>query len=987
MRTDLITRAFVVALCLAISVAIVARADSGAAAAASASRLRLTGSRPITFERNEGQTGPEVKFLSRGRGGTVFFTEREIVFSLSKPEPEKAGRGAEFSPMREVVRMRFAGANPDPGIGGEDELSGKSNYFIGSDPSKWRRNVTNYGKVRYHELYPGIDAIFYGSEAGLEYDLVVSPGADPRKIRLAFDGIQRLGADANSNLIVYTKNGHLVQHVPHVYQEAAEGRREIASRYARHGRRQASFELGNYDRSKPVVLDPVLSWSTYLGGTQQEFIWPIAVDLAGNVYLTGGTLSTDFPTQNPIQGTYGGGTFDAFVTKIDAAGTGLVYSTYLGGTSYDWGQGITVDGSGNVFLTGETSSTDFPTVNPIQPTCGCTNLGAFDAFVAKISAAGDTIIYSTFYGGSDYEEGDGIAVDGAGSVYVAGWTGSADFPTVNPIQPTFGGGPPGTDDAFVLKINAAGTAVVYATYLGGDGEDEGLAIAVDAAGDAFVTGNSASTNFPTQNAIQPPNSGGMDAYVTEINAAGTAYVFSTLLGGSADDSSRAIAVDSGGSVYIEGNTLSSDFPTKNALQPGLAGGNDKFVTKLDPSGTHLVYSTYLGGSGDEGFGNYLFLPQTFAIDGAGDVYLAVGTSSLDLPTVNAVQSTSAGGHDGYIAILNATGTALLFATYLGGSGDDEARSVGTDAFGRPYVTGETNSNDFPTKNPIQPANAGNGDLFVARIDGPFVFSMTPAVGSAGGGTGVTISGVDLDPAATVTIGGLPALPRGSVPSDSSVGATSPTLAPGALYDVTVTNPDMNAATLFKGWFAEFADVDPADPFAPFIEKLFRNGITGGCGSGNYCPGNAVTRDQMAVFLLKGKHGSSYVPPPCAGIFPDVECLPTPAFAVNWIEELFNESITGGCGGGLYCPSNPVTRAQMAVFLLKSKHGSGYLPPACAGIFPDVECTPTPAFAVDWIEELFNEGITGGCGGGNYCPDEAVTRGQMAVFLVKTFGLQ
>ncbi len=933
---------------------------------------------PLTFEENRGQASPEVKFLARGRGQTVFFTDREIVFSLSKAEPQKTVQHRSLNGPREVVRMRFSAARANPVVSGEDELGGKNNYFIGSDPSKWRRGVASYRRVRYHELYPGIDAIFYGSQSGMEYDLVVTPGADPRRIRLAFDGVNRVGPNADGDLVLHTATGDLVQRRPVVYQETATGRREISGRYVRHGRRTVSFELAAYDRTKPIVLDPVLSWSTYLGGSALEYSYSIAVDDAGSVYVGGYTQSSDFPTPNGFDTTYAAGFSDGFVSKFDSAG-GIVWSTYLGGSSDDFVQGIAVDSNHAVYLTGLTGSTDFPTMNPIQ-SCGCAHSPfAEDAFVLKLNAAGDALIYATWFGGGDYDEGDTIAVDNAGNAYVVGFTASTDFPTVNPIQPAYGGGP---DDAWVAKFNAAGSAAVWATYLGGSNDEWGLGLAIDGSSEVFVTGNTLSVDFPTFNPIQASNGGGLDAFVTKISAVGDALAYSTYLGGSADDGGSGIAVDGAGNAYVVGATKSSDFPTKNPLQPAFGGATDVFAAKLDASGSHLIYATYFGGVGDDGKPK-LRVPQNVTVDAAGDLYFGFITGSAGLPVVNAIQATMAGPSDGFAAALNASGNGLLFATYLGGTADDGAWSVTIDALGRPYLSGYTSSIDFPTKSPFQASNAGGTyDVWVASVAGPFVFSMAPASGSAAGGDSTTITGVDFQVGAVVTISGVPA-PLSGVSTSTQIGVTSPPLTAGTLNDITVTNPDNNAATLLKGWFAEFADVVPADPFAPYIEKLFRNGITGGCGGGNYCPGNAVTRAQMAVFLLKGKHGSSYVPPPCTGIFPDVECTPIPAFAVDWIEELSNEAITGGCGGGNYCPGNPVNRAQMAVFLLKSEHGSTYVPPPCTGIFPDVVC---PSLFADWIEELFNEAITGGCGGGDYCPTNPVTRAQMAVFLVKTFGL-
>jgi hypothetical protein len=649
------------------------------------------GKLPLSFEPNQGQTDARVKFLARASGYTLFVTTDEAVF---------AGRDGS------VERMKLLGANPKLRFEPLDKQPGISNYFIGNDPSKWRTNIANYGKVALRDVYPGIDLIFYGNERQLEYDWIVAPGADPKQIREKWDGPSQVTKNASGDLVL---SASLVQNRPVILQEG----KRIEGGYVVRGR-EVAFDLAKYDVAKPLVIDPVLVYSTYLGGSGLDYGNGIAVDGTGNAYVTGWTFSTNFPTANPLQGSNasGGYGFDAFVTKINAAGSALVYSTYLGGSGSDVGISIGVDGSGNAYLTGGTSSTNFPAVNPLQASLG----GVQNAFVTKINAAGSALVYSTYLGGSGDDLGYGIAVDGAGNAYVTGVTNSTDFPTTNPMQASNGGG---AFDAFVTKINAAGSAYVYSTYLGGSGDDIGNGIAVDGAGNAYITGYTTSTNFPTINPLQPSYGGGIaDAFVTKINAAGSALVHSTYLGGSGLDSGRGIAVDGSGNAYVTGSTGSTNFPILNALQASYGGGQDAFVTKINAAGSAYGYSTYLGGSGtDFGIG--------IAVDGSGNAYLAGYTVSTNFPTANLLQASNAGGSDAFVTKINAAGLVLVYSTYLGGKENDLVFGIAVDGSGNAYVTGQTGSTNFPTANPLQASNAGGSDAFVTKINASVqVFSAT-----------------------------------------------------------------------------------------------------------------------------------------------------------------------------------------------------------------------------------------------------------------------
>lgn len=689
---------------------------------------------PLSFEANQGQVDPSVNFIARGSGYTLFLTPTESVMVLNGREASRVKREAESDPSevtgheaqeykQSVVRMKLEGANPSPAIEGQEKLPGIVNYFIGNDPAKWRTKIPTYAKVQYKEAYPGIDLAYYGNQGKLEYDFIVAPGADPNQIKLAFEGASEITVAESGDLLLTTALGEVRLQKPVVYQLEADGHKTlVAGQYvveaqsvSLHASRatdySVSFQLASYDRAKSVVIDPVLAYATYLGGGGLEAGTGIAVDATGNIYVSGATRSADFPTLNASQATIGNiSSNDAFVTKMTASGT-LVYSTYLGGSSNDDGRGIAVDAAGQAYVTGDTISTDFPTLNASQPANGATTGSLFEAFVTKFNAAG-ALVYSTYLGGNGADRGKGIAVDTAGNAYVAGETSSTTFPTLNASQPVVGG----IGDAFVTKFDATG-AVAYSTYLGGVFSDTAWGIAVDAAGQVYVTGHTfSSTNFPTLNASQPAYGGGTsDAFVTKLNAAG-ARLYSTYLGGSGSDFGFGIAVDGSGNVYVTGSTASVNFPTLSASQVALGGGVDAFVTKLNAAGG-LLFSTYLGGSGDEN--NFNGAGRTMngaalALDGSSGVYVIGTTASTDFPVLSASQAASGGGEDVFVTKLDAVG-ARVYSTYRGGSGIDLGLGIAVDTTGNAYVTGSTTSSNFPTANAVDSTFSGPNDAFVSVL--------------------------------------------------------------------------------------------------------------------------------------------------------------------------------------------------------------------------------------------------------------------------------
>ncbi|MCJ7443472.1 MAG: SBBP repeat-containing protein, partial [Methanotrichaceae archaeon] len=504
---------------------------------------------PLSFIDNRGQVSDETKFMVKTSSATIYFTSSEILFAL--PSENNTS----------IVRMSFEGANPGQLVS-EEPLPGKANFFIGNNSSKWVTEIPTYGSVKYENLYPGVDLVFKGIDGNLKHEMVLKPGADPAKIVLAYSGQDNLSLAEDGSVLIRTATGNLTDSAPVCYQEINGSRVTVEGQYRLIKSQRIGFEIGIYDRRYPLVIDPALVYSTYLGGSGYDHSRGIAVDSSGNAYVIGSTDSTNFPMQNPIQPSFGDGLNDVFVTKINAAGSALIYSSYLGGNGYDYGYDIAVDSSGNAFVTGSTQSINFPTQTPIQPSFGG---GSNDGFVAKINAAGSALVYSTYIGGNSSDYGEGIAVDSSGNVYITGRTDSTNFPMQNPIQPSFGGGP---WDVFVTKINAAGLALVYSTYLGRSDNDYGNGIAVDSSGNVYIVGTTYSTNFPTQNPIQPSFGGGEgDGFVTKINADGSALVYSTYLGGSSSDHGGGIAVDSSGKAYVTGTTYSTNFPTQNPIQP------------------------------------------------------------------------------------------------------------------------------------------------------------------------------------------------------------------------------------------------------------------------------------------------------------------------------------------------------------------------------------------------------------------------------------
>lgn len=971
---------------------------------------------PQRFEANRGQATAPVKFIARGQGFALLLSAREAVLRLR----DGATGGAAW------LRMQLVNANRRPRVAGLNEQSGRSHYFIGGAARRWITEVKAWSKVRYQAVWPGVDLIWYGNGQQFEHDFIVAPGADPARIKLAFAGAQSLRLDPDGALALRVQGGELRLLKPIAWQEVNGARREVACAYRLGANNQISFRLGSYNRQARLVIDPVLSYSTFLGGNNTDNGVSIAVDRDGNTYLVGSTASTDFPGASAVQAIKGN-QWDAFVLKLNANGSGVTYATWLGGDGNDFGNAVAVDAGGNVYLAGDTSSPNFPTTTGArQRQIG----GGTDAFVAKLNASGSALLYSTYLGGDGFDRALGVAVDAAGNAYLTGQTDAGNFPTVGldtrrsgaplfrsdnggavwepsgnglaasavgglALDPTNAstlyatagaglyrsidgrqwqlvGGPPAVNgvvpgifsvalaaatpaaiylatsngiykstdggqtfalrstglftpfvntiivdpatpttlyagtiqgafksvnggdswtainngltdapgasrtlsvrrlvvdprnpatlyaatsrgvfksvngggnwsganngfanvqaglgpdilalvvdslapltlyagvsgffgsvykttdgganwqrmnaglsisingvsnpltptalaidptnpatiyvgttfgvwrsvdggaswsvrsdglsspavvtllvdrqgivyaavnagtDAFAAKLNATGSALDYSLYLGGAQSDTGYGIAVDAAGNAWVTGAANSIDFPVNNARQATNAGFADAFVMKINPAGTELLFSSYLGGSFGDEARHIALDSAGDAYLTGLTGSTDFPLANALQGTYRGGSEAFITKLKSDGAELIYSTYLGGSGTD---------QAFsiAVDSRGSAWITGVSNSGDFPLVNPLQTMLGNfNNDAFVARLDAAGAKLLFSTYLGGQGDDRGNDIAVDEAGNAYVVGTTSSPNFPVANPLQPYR-GATDAFITKL--------------------------------------------------------------------------------------------------------------------------------------------------------------------------------------------------------------------------------------------------------------------------------
>ncbi len=702
------------------------------------------GKLPLRFEANHGQAADSVDFLTHGSGYGLSFNKREAVLTLNRTSSTKA----------DVLRIQVAGSSATAPVGGAP-LPGIVNYIEGSDPQTWKTNIPTYAEVRYPAVYPGVDLVYYGNEQRLEYDFVVAPEANAGTIRLRFDGARRLSLDTSGNLVIEAQNGSIGFHKPVVYQTVAGKRREVSGAFRLLANHTVGFRVGTYDHAHALVIDPTLLYSTYIGGTYQDSVTAMAVDASGNAYLTGTTTSgmnapPDFPVTGGAYNTTGNTGYyntTAFVSKLNASGTALLYSTYLGPGATTAGIGI--DASGDAYVAGTTTSVNYPTTTGAYQTVNKSTVGSQTGFVTKLNPTGTALLFSTFLGGSSYDSVTAIAVNSAGDIYIAGTAFSADFPTTSGAYQTTNkaAADSGWND-FVTELNPTATALVFSTFIGGSDEYSSapaVQLALDSSGDTYIASYSLATDFPTTNGAYQTTSvvkaGYTSMTLSKFNPTGTKLLYSTWFDGPGStgdgDLVRGIAVDASGNLYIAGITHESTFPTTSgALQTTNKNGGGQFttgfVTKFNATGSALVYSTYLGGSAGQYAGDAI---DSLTIDSSGDVYVGGNTGSTNFPvTSNAYQTTNpAANNNGAVPFLteiNPAGSAVIYSTYFG-STDSYQDAANTIALGpnssvyiagfatSTYLGGSSSPNNFPTTTGALETTADSqlaGTGFVAKFD-------------------------------------------------------------------------------------------------------------------------------------------------------------------------------------------------------------------------------------------------------------------------------
>ena len=834
--------------------------------AATQGRIRASyAALPLAFEANQGQVDPSVKYVARGSGYRLFLTSKQAILTLPargrnsevrdmllnkrrgvsgvKAMLKKRVLSGQKASSMAVVRMNLLGANPHSELTAENRQPGVVNYFRGNDPSKWHSNIALYGKVNYRNVYPGIDLAFHGAAQQLEFDYVVSPGANAAPIALSIEGAQSMRVDEAGDLLLATSAGPVHLHKPVAYQSSAsqsgtyqlnQGKRQpVDARFVLKSANTVAFELGSYDHTQELVIDPTVTYSTYFGGDGADYGISIAVDGSGNSYIAGATDSAGIPGFLPPTI---GGSFDTFVTKINSAGA-LQFTTEFGGSGDDFPGGIAVDGAG-IYISGTTDSSDFPvSVGAAQNAfLGGVADGNNDAYAVKLALTG-AFSWGTYIAGSDSDSGLAVAVDNTHNVYVVGETFSNDLGGavggVNPLPSGSAvnlGSASGDDDGYIAILNPAGTAYTLVSYIGGSSGDLATGVALDASRDIFIAGETISTDLPvTAGVVQGQcgtdgtcNNGASgpqdDAFVVSIAPGRTQYNYVTYYGGSGADDAFGITADASGEAYLTGTTASSNFPLSTVPAPfqnSLRGTTNAFLVQLNSAGSQTVFGTYLGGNGsDFGLG--------VTLDGPGDIYLTGQTSSSTFPTLNPTQAALSGNTDAFVTVFSLN-HQLLFSTYLGGGGDEDQfeGSIGVDGSQKIYVTGDTDSGNgttvvFPTTTGAIGTSFGGGSCVNGSTSVPcpdaFVTSYGPATapdftltastptavspGSSGVST-VTLTSLNaynlpVTLTCSVTGSGSPA-PACSASGDFSVNPVTPS-GSGATSMVTITTTGSTAAS-------------------------------------------------------------------------------------------------------------------------------------------------------------------------------------------------
>ena len=601
------------------------------------------------FIPNQGQWNPEVKYLARIGGMNAWITNSGVVYDYYRikrnfdetktlkmdPQQKRDYENKNTTVEGDVVRMQLVNAESNITGVGNNQKEGYYNYFIGNDKSKWASNVPLYDNVELKGVYKDINVKYYYDNGQLRYDYKAQPGADISQIKFKFDGQQGMSVNSNGELVLKTSIGEVTNGKIYAYQMQGSQQKEVLCKFEQRQDGSIGLKANSYDAKKELIIDPLV-YSTFIGGNNYDQGNSIAIDASGNVYITGATTSTNYPTTSGAYQTALGGYSDAFITKLNSAGSALVYSTFIGGNgnSDAHGASIAIDASGNAYIMGTTESINYPTTSGAYQT---TLVGSYNAFVTKLNSTGSALVYSTYIGGNTIDQGNSISIDANGNAYITGTTTSTNYPTTSgAYQDTLGG----NGNAFVTKLNSAGSALVYSTFIGGNNYDYGYSIVIDASGNAYITGNSNSSNYPTTSGAYQTtlvNGNSQDAFVTKLNSAGSALVYSTFIGGNNLDYGQSIVIDASGNAYITGYTESANYPTTSgAYQDTLGGYQNAFITKLNSAGSALVYSTFIGGNGpDQG--------NSIAIDASGNAYITGYTASSNYPTTSGAYQTTLGG--------------------------------------------------------------------------------------------------------------------------------------------------------------------------------------------------------------------------------------------------------------------------------------------------------------------------------------------------------
>jgi hypothetical protein len=667
----------------AVSVSLVwAPAFAGPAGGAGAPRI------PFGFVENRGEAAPAVRFIATGDDMKAWFESNGLVIQ----------RGGA------AVRAQFVASSRHAAVDAFDDTGASVNFLRGDDPTRWRTGLPLYGGIRYHEVWPGIDIIYRGESGHLKAEYVIAAGADLSRIRLRFDGAAHVLDD--ESLLVRNHSGEISEAAPVLYQTNSAGERStVAGNFKLIDEHTIGFDAA-YDHSKPLVIDPPILFGGYFGGSAQQQITAVAISWTNQIVVAGWTSSTNLPASNGARTASGGGV-DAFVAAFSPTGGQLIWCTYLGGAGDDRASGIALDSELNTYVTGQTSSTDFPLAGGAQRSLR----GSRDAFVAKLNPAGTALVYSTYLGGSGVDSGSAIALDSSNNAIVTGDTTSSDLPV---SSTAFQKQLAGATDAFVARLNAAGNAILSCSYLGGSATEHAAAIAVDSAGHIYIGGSTTSTNLPVSSAYQAQSGGGQDGFITAFASDASSLMFSTYLGGSSGDTAgspeevNGLALDSAGNVIVAGTTPSSDFPiTAGAYQTIFGGQTDGFITKLSNTG-QVLDSTFLGGTSTDGI-------NALALDFHGYPYVTGYTGSTDFPVQTPVQNSNAGLQDAFEVKLNSTLSGLLFGTYIGGSQSEAANAIAVDSQTGVVIAGETGSADFPVSGSLAGPIPGPVSAFIAKI--------------------------------------------------------------------------------------------------------------------------------------------------------------------------------------------------------------------------------------------------------------------------------